>query len=276
MKNVKCKRHLITAIVKDPYISDKQKKEMLAVIGREYADYMKKDNVAPALKELYDLADPEVKNQEYDCSTDSIRLQNGIKRIRDMGEEVGIDEIKVGMLTDLIIRDRLKVFDGIGRTTERELAHRLIEIYKKSAKKDPESCKLIVGGEEHEIKPCNLEYNCGEDMISKNLRIEYKGYKKEILCTEREAHGIVQSFVDEVNAKEKGESTSYPFWCIIDPKQNFKVNEQGISTIANMITGIFFSRESAESFLKSKQYDFSKNARVWCFSGCYSEEWRNK
>lgn len=71
----------------------------------------------------------------------------------------------------------------------------------------------------------------------------------------------------------KNESTSYPYWIIIDPSQNFKTNVEGLFNIANMITGVFFSRESAEDFLKRTRYNFSPNAKVFCHSGCYSQEW---
>ena len=69
------------------------------------------------------------------------------------------------------------------------------------------------------------------------------------------------------------ESTSYPFWMIIDPSQNFKTDEDGIYAIANMITGIWFSREAAENYMKIKAHHFSKNAKVFCHSGCYSQDW---
>lgn len=74
---------------------------------------------------------------------------------------------------------------------------------------------------------------------------------------------------------DKHEGTSYPFWIIIDPKQNFKTNEDGVYNVAGMITGIWFSREAAEEFLKRTRYNFSKNAKVFCHSGNYSEDWVN-
>jgi hypothetical protein len=69
------------------------------------------------------------------------------------------------------------------------------------------------------------------------------------------------------------EGTSYPYWIIIDPCQNFKTNEDGIYNIANMITGVWFSREKAEEFLKRTRYNFGPNAKVFCASGTYSEDW---
>lgn len=69
------------------------------------------------------------------------------------------------------------------------------------------------------------------------------------------------------------EGTSHPFWVIIDPGQNFKVDHNGAHNIACMITGVFFSRESAERVLRLRSHHFSKNAIVYCDSGHYSPEW---
>ena len=70
------------------------------------------------------------------------------------------------------------------------------------------------------------------------------------------------------------EGTSYPFWIIIDPKQNFETGNQGLHYIASMIHGIFFSRKDAQDFLDATRYNFSKNAAVYCHSGHESEDWR--
>lgn len=72
---------------------------------------------------------------------------------------------------------------------------------------------------------------------------------------------------------EKNEGTAYPFWIIIDPGQNFNTNSDGIHNIAGMITGVWFSREAAQEFLDKTRYNFSKNAKVFCHSGCYSSDW---
>ena len=69
------------------------------------------------------------------------------------------------------------------------------------------------------------------------------------------------------------EGTSYPFWIIIDPSQNFRTDSEGIYNIASMITGVWFSRESAEKFLRRTRYNFGSNAKVFCASGTYSEDW---
>jgi len=72
----------------------------------------------------------------------------------------------------------------------------------------------------------------------------------------------------------KNEGTAYPFWVIIDPRQNFKTNDDGLHYVAGMFTGVWFSRESAQNFLDRTRYNFSANAHVFCMSGTYSEDWR--
>ena len=73
---------------------------------------------------------------------------------------------------------------------------------------------------------------------------------------------------------ENNEGTESPWWAIIDPRQNFKADSQGIHNIANMITGPFFSRGSAETHLEARRHAFSGHARVFCFSGYWSNEYK--
>ena len=77
-----------------------------------------------------------------------------------------------------------------------------------------------------------------------------------------------------IKLSEDCEATAYPFWIIIDPGQNFHVNSYGVENIAHMITGIWFSRDAAQSHLDHKRHRFSKNARVYCHSGHDSWDWR--
>lgn len=72
---------------------------------------------------------------------------------------------------------------------------------------------------------------------------------------------------------DKNEGTAYPYWIIIDPRQNFNTGNQGLHNIAGMITGVWFSREAAEDYLKAHRYNFGDSARVYCHSGCYSSDW---
>lgn len=78
----------------------------------------------------------------------------------------------------------------------------------------------------------------------------------------------------ELEVSEKNESTAFPWWVIIDPRQNFDINEDGLHRVAGMITGPFFSRESAQDFLTATKYNFGKNPHVYCMSGTYSNEYR--
>jgi len=77
-----------------------------------------------------------------------------------------------------------------------------------------------------------------------------------------------------IDISEQNESTAYPWWMIIKPSQNFKVNEQGICNIAFMITGPFFSREEAELELSTRRYDYGPNAKVWCGRGYRTGSYR--
>lgn len=72
---------------------------------------------------------------------------------------------------------------------------------------------------------------------------------------------------------EKNEGTAHPYWIIIDPRQNFKVNSDGVYNFASMITGVWLSREAAQEFLDRTKYNFSKHAKVFCHSVCYSSDW---
>ena len=74
---------------------------------------------------------------------------------------------------------------------------------------------------------------------------------------------------------ENNEGTDSPWWIIIDPKQNFHTSSEGLYNIAYMITGPFFSRKKAQAHLTARRYAFSKNAKVYCHSGYWSNEYKN-
>ena len=80
--------------------------------------------------------------------------------------------------------------------------------------------------------------------------------------------------IKEKIKSQDNESTAYPYWVIIDPRQNFSTGNGGLNSIASMTTGIFFSRKDAQEFLDATRYNFSKNARVYCHSGHNSKDWR--
>lgn len=67
------------------------------------------------------------------------------------------------------------------------------------------------------------------------------------------------------------ECTSYPWWVIVDPRQNMDLS---IDMAAFSITGPFFSREEAEETLRRTRYNYSKRAVVYCKSGCYTEQYQ--
>lgn len=78
-----------------------------------------------------------------------------------------------------------------------------------------------------------------------------------------------------LEASEETESTASPWWMIIDPRQNFRTDNQALHDIAGMITGPFFSREEAEDFLSATRYNFGKNAKVFCHSGHNSKQYHD-
>ena len=69
------------------------------------------------------------------------------------------------------------------------------------------------------------------------------------------------------------EITRSPWWLIVDPRQNFRTGAEGVSNIAHMVSGPFFSREEAEDYLRSRHYHFSKSARVYCHTGFRSVQY---
>jgi hypothetical protein len=76
-----------------------------------------------------------------------------------------------------------------------------------------------------------------------------------------------------LEVSEDNESTSFPWWVIVDPLQNLNCDYHAI---AAMVTGPFFSREEAEAELKATRYNYSKRAVVYCKSGCYSRQYQHK
>lgn len=70
-----------------------------------------------------------------------------------------------------------------------------------------------------------------------------------------------------IDVSEENEATAYPYWMIIDPRQNFNTNDKGLYNVAGMISGPFFSRQEAETTLKQRRHHFTKNAKVFCCSG---------
>jgi len=71
----------------------------------------------------------------------------------------------------------------------------------------------------------------------------------------------------------ENEGTAYPYWVIIDVHSQL-LSKKNYDIAASFVTGIFFSRESAEEYLKRKSHHFTKNAVVYCMSG-YGTDWED-
>lgn len=79
----------------------------------------------------------------------------------------------------------------------------------------------------------------------------------------------------EIEVSTDNEGTDAPWWAIVDPRQNFRIDDQSVYDVAGMITGPFFSRESAQAHLDAARHHFGKNPQVFCFSGHHSAEYRS-
>lgn len=71
---------------------------------------------------------------------------------------------------------------------------------------------------------------------------------------------------------DENEGTEAPWWVILDPCQMMKPD---IHTLAGMVTGPFFSRGTAETYLYNHAYNFSKRAQVFCMSGYRSKQYKD-
>lgn len=71
------------------------------------------------------------------------------------------------------------------------------------------------------------------------------------------------------------EGTAYPRWAIVDPRQRMVRASDSVDHVASQITGPFFSRASAEQTLSERRYRFGKHAKVYCFSGHMSPDYKD-
>ena len=67
------------------------------------------------------------------------------------------------------------------------------------------------------------------------------------------------------------ESTSFPWWVILDPRQNMR---RCYDSLGSQVTGPYFSRKEAEDFLHMTRYNFSPRAVVYCMSGTYARQYK--
>lgn len=75
-----------------------------------------------------------------------------------------------------------------------------------------------------------------------------------------------------MNRIPNAEGTAFPWWAILDPEQMMRPD---VYRLASMVTGPFFSRESATNYLRARRHAFGPRACVYCFSGHDSDDWRN-
>lgn len=71
----------------------------------------------------------------------------------------------------------------------------------------------------------------------------------------------------------KHEGTAEPWWAIVDPKQNMRMD---VHSSAMQVTGPFFSREEGEEVLARTRYNYSSRAVVYCMSGCYTDQYKKQ
>ncbi len=90
------------------------------------------------------------------------------------------------------------------------------------------------------------------------------------LAAEREANKKLREAVGPVAASIDVEATDIPVWYIVDPKQIMRLD---IGFLMSMITGPFFSRQSAEDHLTARRHAYTDNAKVWCDSAFRSSEY---
>lgn len=126
---------------------------------------------------------------------------------------------------------------------------------------------MIMTGKISKCCTCGYEWITGQSGTHRCA--EYLERKVTALETE------LLEMAEAVVTKGDNEATRLPWWAIVDPKQNFNTDNQGLHNIASMITGPFLSRESAENFLKATRYNFGKGAHVFCFSGHASRDYEN-
>lgn len=80
--------------------------------------------------------------------------------------------------------------------------------------------------------------------------------------------------VNRIETTGDNEATAYPWWAIVDPRHGLVSARASVDHVASQITGPFFSRASAEQTLSERRYRFGKHAKVYCFSGHMSPDYR--
>lgn len=90
----------------------------------------------------------------------------------------------------------------------------------------------------------------------------------------------------ELEVSEENESTESPWWMLIEPNILFEMFEAAAehgeipdkdrirTAIAYSVEGPFFSRKEGEDYLKTRSYDYTQSAKVWCASGYRSHQYK--
>ena len=68
------------------------------------------------------------------------------------------------------------------------------------------------------------------------------------------------------------EGTASPYWMILDPRQNMNMD---VYMLASQISGPFFSREDAQTYMDNRRHHFSRRAKVFCHPGHFSHKYEN-
>lgn len=75
----------------------------------------------------------------------------------------------------------------------------------------------------------------------------------------------------ELELSERNEATEAPWWVILDPWQMMLPSAE---QLADMVTGPFFSRESADRELLLNRHRYGNRAVVYCMTGRWSPEYK--
>lgn len=81
---------------------------------------------------------------------------------------------------------------------------------------------------------------------------------------------------EKITTSGDTEGTAYPWWAIVDPRLGIIRKDGCVHAVADMITGPFFSRASADEALSRCRYNYGTHAAVYCFSGHKSWDYRDR
>lgn len=91
----------------------------------------------------------------------------------------------------------------------------------------------------------------------------------------------------ETLKKADNEGTAEPWWVMFDlghlhdmfvgtaEHGEIPSMDRILTAVAMNMAGPFFSRGDAENYLKSRRYDYTEHAKVWCSSGYRSQKYKD-